>query len=216
MARLPVGHQRLLTSTGGGSPKGLRNNAGRPVVPRPGRQHRRECVPVPCYAAPSRTRRAHRYRSHCWSSTRPGRQHGATDDPVRSSTSRQSPRTRAIRTSMRGATTGSASASPAVPASGTRPSWCAPVSTRRSTATCRRGVSARRRIWCHGRQLSEPVNGSRPRGLTGHRATRARPGSVGVPRSLNGLTRPNSQPTINRPTSSANETRSTRRSGVPV
>ena len=41
--------------------------------------------------------------------------------------------------------------------------WCAPVSTRRSTATCRREVSARRRSWCRWRKLSAPANGSWPR-----------------------------------------------------
>ena len=53
--------------------------------------------------------------------------------------------------------TGSGSPAVTAPASGTRRTWCAPASTRRSTATCRRSGSARRPKWSSS--APTPVHG---------------------------------------------------------
>jgi hypothetical protein len=55
--------------------------------------------------------------------------------------------------------TGSGWGSPTARASGTRPTWSAPGSTRRSTATCPRTASARPETWCRCARTPPPASG---------------------------------------------------------
>jgi hypothetical protein len=63
------------------------------------------------------------------------------------------------RTSSRGESSGSASGRTVAPGSGTRPTSSATENTRPSTATCRRGDSARRLDWYRSPNQSAPGNG---------------------------------------------------------
>ena len=96
------------------------------------------------------------------------RRSSSTGDP--SSISRRSPRTRTIRTSRCGATTGAVSGAAAAPGSGTRRSSCGPASTRRSTATRGRAASARR-----GGSCRSPNPQARARGSAGGRPDAPQP-----------------------------------------
>jgi hypothetical protein len=99
-----------------------------------------------------------------------------------SSTWKPSPRTPATLTSRCGGTTGAGSARAPEPESGTRPTWCGPVSMRPCTATCPRSDWARRAGSCRCQNPRPPGAGSRrpsdgrPPGPVAERGRRAGPG----------------------------------------